>query len=101
MVFGKPYIELFGEEKLMATPAFRVLRVAPETIFVQLTPSIRDCELRHDLLVDARRKAIRHLGETAFMASTVQAMGLAAEAKRKFFFCKPRLPPRRTANLVP
>lgn len=100
MVFGKPYVELFGIEKLLATPAYRVVRVAPETVFVQLTPSILDCEVRHDAITDARKKAIRHLGEPAFMVSSLESMSLSAE-KKVSLFGKHEVPARLVPTLVP
>jgi hypothetical protein len=101
MVFGKPYLELFGSEKLLATPADRVVRVAAETIFIQLTPSILDCESRHDVVVEARKMAIRHLGETAFMASTIEATGLAVEKGRTSIFGKRSPQVRMVPALAP
>ncbi len=101
MVFGKPYLELFGAEKLLATPAYRVVRVAAETIFVQLTPSILDCESRHDAVIEARKKAILHLGESAFMASTVEAMGLGPAKKKISLFGKRDPQARMVPTLLP
>lgn len=42
VVFGKPYIDLWGIEKLMKVPAFKVEKLSDSLIFIQLTEKIED-----------------------------------------------------------
>ncbi|WP_445115483.1 hypothetical protein [Acinetobacter sp. WZC-1] len=42
VVFGKPYIDLWGESLLLGVPAFKVEKLSDELIFIQLTESISD-----------------------------------------------------------
>lgn len=41
-VFGKPYVELFGREKLLATPCYKVHEISENLIAIQLTQSPYD-----------------------------------------------------------
>lgn len=42
VVFGKPYIDLWGESLLLDVPALKVEKLSDELIFIQLTESIND-----------------------------------------------------------
>jgi hypothetical protein len=98
MVFGKPYVELFGLSKLLSTPAYRVKQLGGHAVFVQLSSSLKDCELRHDNIIEARKSAIRHLGEAAFVLSTIESMRLSTP-KRESLFGK-RGESKRVAPLI-
>lgn len=42
IVFGKPYIDLWGEKLLLDVSAFKVEKISDELIFIQLTENIND-----------------------------------------------------------
>lgn len=66
MVFGKPYIDLFGQERLLSVPAYKVEELAEDKIFVQLTPSLNDLFDNFDTVMKAREAAKQHLGPECF-----------------------------------
>jgi len=61
MVFGKPYCDLFGIERLLATPAHTVKQLGESLVYVQLTADVNDCEHNHPAIMQARRLAKKHL----------------------------------------
>ena len=62
-IYGKPYIEMFGRERLLSAPFHSIRELPSGHIFAQLTESVLDPELPED-----RRKAVREwLGEDCFM----------------------------------
>ncbi|NOT28008.1 MAG: hypothetical protein HOP16_18140 [Acidobacteria bacterium] len=63
--FGPPYIELFGKEHLLKTPAARVEETA-NGIYVQLTTSVESVTADHESYLAAQRAARMHLGANAF-----------------------------------
>jgi hypothetical protein len=65
-VFGAPYVKLFGKERLLSTPAYCVEELGPETVFIQLTPSLNDLFDKFDEVMAAREAAKRHLGYECF-----------------------------------
>lgn len=66
MIFGPPYVELFGKAKLLSAPAAIVQELSPDHIYLQLTDAITD--LKTDFQkVDEVRKAVKaHLNHSAF-----------------------------------
>lgn len=80
MVFGKPYCELFGIERLLATPAHTVKRLGESMVYVQLTADVNDCEHNHAAIMQARQLAKKHLGLDAFMPD--ERDGLLSKAKQ-------------------
>lgn len=66
VVFGPAYVRMFGKEKLMSTPAFCVEDLGKEMVFIQLTPQMDDIHEQFEMVMAARAKAKRHLGEDAF-----------------------------------
>ncbi|MCE3272276.1 MAG: hypothetical protein K0S57_2673 [Ramlibacter sp.] len=80
MVFGQPYCELFGIERLLATPAHTVKRLGEALVYVQLTADVNDCEHNHAAVLKARQLAKRHLGLEAFFPD--EHDGLLAKARQ-------------------
>lgn len=80
MVFGKPYCELFGVDRLLATPAHTVRRLGEALVYVQLTADVNDCEHNHAAILQARQLAKRHLGLEAFVPD--ERDGLLAKARQ-------------------
>jgi hypothetical protein len=79
MVFGKPYCEMFGVDRLLTTPAYAVKRLAEDLVYVQLTSDVGDCIHNHAAVAQARRLAKKHLGLEAFVPDA--ADGLLAKAR--------------------
>ena len=65
-IFGPAYVKLFGLEKLMSAPAYRVEQLGPETVYIQLTESLFDMHERY-VEVDAVRDRVKnHLDDNIF-----------------------------------
>ncbi len=65
-VFGTPYVNLFGRNRLLSTPAAVVKTLTNDTIYIQLTDDLMDT---HKNVIDvetARRGAKAHLNTNAF-----------------------------------
>lgn len=62
VIFGKPYIDLFGREKLMSAPCHKVYTIGDNLIALQLT----DC-LFEPIPQNIRSAIKKHLGEDAFV----------------------------------
>lgn len=60
--FGKPYIDLFGREKLMSAPCFRTFEIGKDIIALQMTE-----DLFQPIPSDVRYAVKKHLGEDAFV----------------------------------
>ena len=65
-VFGLSYVKLFGKEKLLATPAFKVEEIGEDMVFIQLTEKMEDIHLQYEEVMQARYKAKAHLGREHF-----------------------------------
>lgn len=57
-VFGSPYVRLFGLDKLLSAPAYKVEQLGPESVYIQLTESLFDVRERYDH-VDAIRQQVK------------------------------------------
>jgi hypothetical protein len=66
MLFGPPYVELFGRERLLTTPAARAEEMAGG-VYVQLTADIKDVVVRRDSYLEAQTVAKAHLDSGAFL----------------------------------
>lgn len=60
--FGKPYIDLFGREKLLSAPCFRTFEIGEDLIGLQMTE-----DLFQPIPSDVRYAVKKHLGEDAFV----------------------------------
>ena len=65
-VFGKPYVELFGAERLAQVPVARREELAPGVFYLQLTDDLEDVRARPQLVEQARAVAKQSLGIDAF-----------------------------------
>ena len=65
-VFGPPYVRMFGRERLLSAPAAIVEEIAPEMVYIQLTPEV--CDVTKDLKAyfAVRRRVKEHIGPDAF-----------------------------------
>jgi hypothetical protein len=66
-IFGTPYIEMFGRDRLLASPAAVVEELGADQVYVQLTPCISDLEVNFEEFQAVRRRVKEHLGNNAFM----------------------------------
>ena len=66
MLFGPPYIELFGRERLLSTPAALVTEMAGG-VYVQLTRDVADVTAHRDSYLVAQKAARDHLDSEAFL----------------------------------
>lgn len=65
-LFGPPYVDLFGRERLRSAPAHHVDQIGDSQFAIQLSDDCTDF-LRHPGEVARRREALRsYLGESAF-----------------------------------
>lgn len=65
-VFGPDYINLFGKERLLSAPAYKVELLNDEAIFFQLTPDMNDLWDNFDTVMEMRENVKQHLGYEAF-----------------------------------
>lgn len=68
-IFGPPWVELFGADRLASVPAYRVEEVAPDRWLVQLTERLGDVVDDHDRFDRIRAAAKAHLGADAFYSA--------------------------------
>jgi len=65
MVFGEPYVQLFGRERLLRTPAAQVADLG-SAVYVQLTENPSDVISQRDSYLNAQLAAKEHLNLHAF-----------------------------------
>jgi hypothetical protein len=65
-VFGKPYIDMFGRDKILTAPAHRVDQLASGAIALTLTDGLEDSHEGWDRLKLACNECKVHLGPDAF-----------------------------------
>lgn len=65
-IFGKPYIDLIGADKLLNSPAFKVEQLSADIITVQLTENIIDLQDNFELVEQVRAKVKSHLDHNIF-----------------------------------
>jgi hypothetical protein len=66
MLFGPPYVELFGRERLLSTPAAHLEELAGG-VYLQLTTRVTDVTLRRESYLAAQKAARQHLDSGAFL----------------------------------
>lgn len=95
MLFGAPYVSMFGWEKLKSTPAAIISEMGAGSLYLQLTDDPRDCEAHPAKVASARLRAKKHLNPAAFMHDRLDLTGLTP--KLPFFdrlFARKRIVPR-------
>lgn len=65
-VFGPPYVRLFGLDKLLSAPAFKVEQLGPEMVYIQLSESLFDMHERYEEVDAVRQKVKAHLDDNIF-----------------------------------
>jgi len=65
-VFGPPYVDLIGKERMLSCPGFRVEEVAENKVLIQLTENITDVEEHFGAFQELREAVKQHLGRDLF-----------------------------------
>lgn len=65
-VFGRPYVELFGQEKILSTPATNVRELSNAGIGIELTDGLRDTREDWENFKKVRDRCQAHLDCNAF-----------------------------------
>lgn len=65
-IFGPPYIEMFGRDKLERSPAATVEMLGKEVIALQITPSIDEVISGPSDFESQKKNVKKHLGESSF-----------------------------------
>jgi hypothetical protein len=65
-IFGPAYIRLFGLDKVMTAPAYKVEQLGPEMVYLQLTESLFDLHERYDEVDAVRQEVKKHLDDNIF-----------------------------------
>lgn len=65
-VFGDAYVRLFGMEKLLSAPAYKVEKLNDETVFIQLTEHLTDSSENFESFQKIRKALKDHLDPDAF-----------------------------------
>ncbi|WP_338880425.1 hypothetical protein WHX56_03340 [Achromobacter veterisilvae] len=68
-IFGRAYVELFGLDKLLSSPAYQVEQLTPDAVYIQLTQSIFDMRDRPAEVRTMKNMVKRHLDENIFFDS--------------------------------
>ncbi|MCA9686853.1 MAG: hypothetical protein KC457_32105 [Myxococcales bacterium] len=66
MIFGRPYVELFGRDTLLNAPAHVARELPTGQILIQLTEDLRDLETDYPRVAAVREHVKDHLGRDAF-----------------------------------
>lgn len=83
-LFGRPYVELIGVDRILSSPAFKVERWGDNLVYVQVSPEISDVESAFSDFNDRRNAVKRHLGDHLFFKPNASQHDLNAPT---FTFC--------------
>ncbi|THB66035.1 MAG: hypothetical protein D6B27_07350 [Gammaproteobacteria bacterium] len=70
-VFGKPYIDMFGRDKILSMPVFSVEEISEDIIFFQLTETLHEAINGYEQFAQLREKVKDHLGRQAFLSQPI------------------------------
>jgi hypothetical protein len=65
-IFGSPYVELFGRDKVLSTPAFLVQELADNLFYIQLSENLFDLKSKYGEVNNIRCTVKKYLGSDAF-----------------------------------
>lgn len=68
-IFGPAYVRLFGLERLLTAPAYRVEQLGDEVVYLQLSESLFDVHERYAEVDAVRQRVKEHLGDNIFFNS--------------------------------
>lgn len=66
-VFGRPYIELFGKDRLLSTPAALVKALAGDIVYIQLSEDVMDNRSQPEHVEAVRMTAKKYLDSNVFL----------------------------------
>lgn len=66
VVFGEAYVRLFGLDKLLTAPAYKVEKLSDTAVYLQLSEKLTDLETDYESVHAVRLQVQAHLGERAF-----------------------------------
>lgn len=66
VVFGKAYVRMFGLERLLSAPAYKVEKLSDDAVYLQLSANLTDLQTDYDAVHVVREKVQAHLGREAF-----------------------------------
>lgn len=66
VVFGDAYVRMFGLNKLLSAPVFKVEQLSDSCVYIQLSPDLRDLETDYVAVHAVRQCVQAHLGHEAF-----------------------------------
>lgn len=66
MILGRPYVDLFGFERILSTPALIVEQLSDEMVYLQLSEDASDVVNKAGIVDHVRTKVKEHLGLGAF-----------------------------------
>lgn len=69
VVFGQAYVELWGLDHLLETPAYLVEKLSDNAVYIQLSPSIQDVFEKTKEIDQLRENVKYHLGHDAFWSA--------------------------------
>lgn len=106
VVFGEPYVQLFGMNRLLNAPAYKVQKISNNAVYIQLSPSLSDLITNYDVVNGVRQNIKNHIGRDVFFdVNKAYALELMGEipasqwAKLHSEFKQP--PPGSTGLRVP
>lgn len=68
-LFGKPYVTLFGRERILSSPRAIISEPAPDLFGIQLSEDIREVATNSDELFETAQQIKHHLNNNAFFES--------------------------------
>jgi hypothetical protein len=69
-LFGPPYVKIFGRERLLSAPVYRVEELPYGGVSLQLTPSLTDLTTNPEEFEETRRAVLDHLNCDVFLDPT-------------------------------
>ncbi len=66
VVFGEPYVQLFGMNRLLNAPAYKVQKISDTSVYIQLSPNLSDLINNYDAVNCVRQNVKNHIGPEAF-----------------------------------
>jgi hypothetical protein len=67
-VLGAPYLNLFGNERVLSSPAYSSVRLSDNAVLLQLTEKLADVEQNYEAFCHVRSDVKTHLGKDAFFS---------------------------------
>lgn len=66
VVFGEAYVRMFGLDRLLSAPAYKIEKLSDDAVYLQLSPNLTDLQTDYEAVHAVREKVQEHLGREAF-----------------------------------